>query len=121
MTLGENAEAEKRLKQILQKHWSEDSIQLYGQLKTAKPSKQLQFAESFLSEHPDNAVLKLSLARLSASIEQWGQAKDYVEHSLSIQPSVEAYQLLAEIHEQLNNPNTAKQNLQLGIELATTQ
>ncbi len=121
VALGESVDAEKILKHQLGKTWNESLIKLYGTITTEHPARQLAFAESFLNEHKNSAALQLSLAQLAMANQLTGKAREYLEHSLHIKPSVEAYQLMADINEQLNDANSAKHNLKLGLKLAASQ
>ena len=118
---GEFDEAEKQIRQHLQQEWSDELIKLYGSFTAKKPDKQLAYAESLLPHHKNSAALQLTLARLALHNQLTGKAKDYVQASLQLAPTVEAYQLMADIHDRLNDTNSAKQNLRLGLTLATSQ
>ena len=121
LNIGETRDVEKLIKYQLRDTWDEKLVRLYGQIKTSHPAKQLAFLEGFLPKHKDSAALQLSLSQLAVSSQLTGKAKDYLEHSLQIAPSVEAYKLLAEINEELHDENTAKHHLKLGLELAASQ
>src|SRR4030095_1251298 len=73
----------------------------YGEVETDDPFKVLERAETWLPEHPEDAALLLSCARLAARGELYGKARTYLETSISIKPRLEDYQLLGSLMEQL--------------------
>jgi len=82
LLLGEAKQTEARLARYLNKRWDQELVELYGMV-PADAVKQLTRAESWLPEHPEDAVLLRALGRLSARAELWGKARDYFEKSLS--------------------------------------
>jgi HemY protein len=67
----------------------------------------LELAEQWLPAHPQSAALQLSCARLSLHAELYGKARSYLEASLALEPRLEAYQLLADLFEQLGERERA--------------
>jgi len=114
------AEAENLLRQALKKCWNSQLAYLYGTLTTSHPKTQLSFIESFLSTHPDDAILWLSAAKICLSNQLWGKARDYLESSLSLAPLPETYALLGQLMEQLNLREKSDQYYKQGL-LAATQ
>lgn len=121
VAIGEFEVAEKIIRQQLAKRWDEVLIEIYGQLKTKNSAQQLTYVESFLTDHKSSAALQLALARLAISNNLIGRAKECAEYSLKIKPSVDAYLLMADISEQLNDPNTARHHLKLGLKLTVAK
>lgn len=118
LALGQDAEAEKLLQAALKKQWHEGLIRLYSQIKTADSSKQLSFLEQLLESDSHNAVVLVAVARACLHDELWGKAKAYLQKSLDSQPTIEAYQLLAEVCEAHDEAPQAHQYLQAGLALA---
>ena len=58
------------------------------------------------------AVLLLALGRLCAQQQLWGKAQSYLEASLSVTPSRDAYTALAQLFQQTQNHDLATQNYQ---------
>jgi hypothetical protein len=53
------------------------------------PARQLQTAEGWLKDHPQDASLLLTLGRLSLQNRLWGKARDYLESSLRMERNPE--------------------------------
>ncbi|HEB63370.1 MAG TPA: tetratricopeptide repeat protein [Gammaproteobacteria bacterium] len=85
-------EAETLLRKSLRKHWSESLIYAYGFVEGANPEKQLKYAESWLSKHPDDATLFLTLGRLCLKTKSPEQALKYFHSSLKVDERPETYQ-----------------------------
>ena len=75
----------KRINQSLKNYWDADLVKLYGLLLTENPIKQLARAESWLKNYPNQAVLFLTLGRLSLRCQLWGKARHYFEESLRLE------------------------------------
>ncbi|MEH6562195.1 MAG: heme biosynthesis HemY N-terminal domain-containing protein [Marinobacter sp.] len=88
--LGDEAQTETLLRKVLQNHWSDDLVNLYGRIEGRKPGEQLLTAEQWLKDRPNNAELLLALGRLSLRNELWGKAREYFETSLRLRRSREA-------------------------------
>ncbi len=95
--------AEHLLQTALKKRWDPRLVQCYGRVKTQKPLKQLALAKTWLKSHGDDPDLLLCLGRLSARHALWGQAKDYLQASISAGGDAEAHYELAKVLEQLGN------------------
>ncbi len=104
---GESDIAEKQLRELLNAQWDEAAVYAYGELETSDPLQTLERAESWLPSHAEDAVLLLTCARLSVRAELYGKARSYLETSIAIRPRLEAYQLLADLMEQLGDRDRA--------------
>lgn len=87
-SLGDEAEAESVLRNSLVRDYSDELVELYGRLAGSDASRQLLVAEQLLKERPSNAMLLLSLGRLSLRNRLWGKAREYFEASLKQSPTV---------------------------------
>ncbi len=116
--LAQDDEAEALLRGALKKHWDERLVELYGRLQS-NVRHQLATAEGWLREHERNPVLLLSLGRLAMRNSLWGKAREYLEASIGSAPSVEAYQLLGSLAEQLNDNGLMTYCYRKGMLLAT--
>ena len=67
--------AEPLIRNALRKYWSEPLVRYYGLLKSPDPKAQLNYAETWLSNHENNAVLLLTLGRLCLRNGLWGKAR----------------------------------------------
>ena len=115
----DTSDCEQLLRRTLNKKWIEALIRLYGLVEGTNIVKQIQFAESLLSAHSSEAVLLLTLGRLCKSNSLWGKARSYLQDSIAVQPSAEAYQELALLLEQQGEHTVAGTYFQKGLALAT--
>lgn len=99
--------AVKLLELAINKQWSTVLIELYGRTITSTTAEQIQFAEKWLPEHPEDATLLLTLGRLCAREKLWGKAKDYLQQSININPQRQTYFELAGVQEALGNIQAA--------------
>lgn len=88
---GSSAAAEKVILRALKQQWDARLVDLYGRVEGDDPGKQLANAESWLTEHPDDADLLRCLGRLAAREQLWSQARDYFERSAAARSSAETY------------------------------
>lgn len=101
LAAGSPDQAEQFLRTRLSKHWDERLVRLYGQVESTDVHKQLDVAKGWQKKHAESAALKLTLARLSMYNQHWGKAVDYLEESLALQPSAEAYAELSRLLQHL--------------------
>lgn len=99
LPLGEQERALELVKEGLKRHWHSALILLYGLAQEADAVKQLETAESWLSDNGRSAELLLTLGRLSIYNQLWGKARDYLSESIAVSPSIEAYQVLGDLYE----------------------
>jgi HemY protein len=107
MTCDDQGSAEEVLRESIQRAWDENTVLTYGEVESDEPFQVLERAESWLPEHPEDAALLLTCARLAARAELYGKARTYLETSIAIRPRLEAYQLLASLMEQLGERERA--------------
>lgn len=99
LSIGEQDRAIELIKEGLKRHWHAQLILLYGMTEENDLVKQLETAESWLSDNGRSAELLLTLGRLSIKNQLWGKARDYLNESISVAPSTDAYQVLGELFE----------------------
>lgn len=80
--IGNDQEAEKHLRWVLNREWRPEMAQLYGCLTGADANAQLTVADGWQKEYGDNADLLTCLGRLCLRNEVWGRARQYFEKSL---------------------------------------
>jgi HemY protein len=112
-------EAETLLRKALGHHWDPRLVALYGELEGASPAVLLGRAEAWLTMHPDDMQLLLTLGRLGYRAELWGKARAYLEAAIARQPSTIAHRLLADVYDRLDEPALAHRQRALGLEFAT--
>jgi HemY protein len=91
---------------------------VYGELETSEPLQTLERAESWLPAHSEDPTLLLTCAQLSLRAELYGKARSYLETSIAIRPRLEAYQLLADLMEQLGDRDQAVRALSEALTFA---
>ncbi len=91
-----NDDAETILKITLRKILDPKLLDIYATLESTNPIKQLERAEKWLRSYSRNASLLLCLGKICRKQKLWGKTKDYLEASIKIQPTKEAYTELAE-------------------------
>ncbi|WP_019528429.1 heme biosynthesis HemY N-terminal domain-containing protein [Dasania marina] len=107
--VGDEAAAEKLLRDQLNREWLPALVDAYGVVKGVDSNKQLLHAEQWLKERNNDARLLLCLGRLSLRNQLWGKAREYFESSNKLLASSEACaelgRLLASLgkHEQSNH------------------
>lgn len=115
--LGADGEAEALLRKAIKLNYDVRLVRLYGLLRAAQPLKQLQTAESWLTQQPKDQVLLLSLGRLCLRCELWGKARDYFEAALILGADAETCAELARLLASLGDVGRSNQLLQQGLEL----
>lgn len=118
---GAGEEIEDELRRALGEEWDETLLVLYGCIELSDREKQLQHAESWLGPHPNDAVLFTVLGKLAIRNKLWTKAKDYLEKSLAVEPSVEAYQLLGDVLHRQNDFAAACHYYRSGLMFASRE
>lgn len=94
---GAGAEVEEGLRLALGQDWNETLLVLYGCIQMADTEKQIKSAEAWLAPHPDDPVLLRTLGKLCLRNGQTEKARDYLQRSLDLEPSVEAFKLMGDL------------------------
>ncbi len=101
LQVGAPAEAVDLLEGTLKARWSDVLVRRYSLLslkqEDARAVQQLQQAERWLAERPEDAVLLLATARLALRAALWGKARDYLERCVRLSGDAEAYAELARL------------------------
>ena len=113
--LAEQDEGEPELRQILGFHWSQDLIRQYGCLKGKDSNRQLLFAKDQLKQRPNDAMLLLTLGRLSLLNEQFDEALNYFEASLNQESHIETRSELSRLYLAKNETEKALNMLKIGL------
>lgn len=115
-------EAEKLLKPLFKKTPDTEIIQLYGDTKSSYPEKQLTFLEAWQKTQNNNSSeVYLALGKLAYYAKLWGKAKKFLEQSLQVKESSEAFWFMAKTLEELNDEQHAEECYRLGLEFSTNQ
>jgi HemY protein len=118
MACGDHDAAEVALRECINKQWNEAAVLSYGELETDEPLKTLDRAEAWLQEHGEDAALLYTCAQLATRAELYGKARSFLETSIAIRPRLEAYQLLADLMEQLGERERSIKALNDALALA---
>ncbi|MES3007261.1 MAG: hypothetical protein V4751_05770 [Pseudomonadota bacterium] len=106
--IGAGAEAVAVIESSLERQWNDLLVRRYALLSlgldTQGAAKQLQRAETWLQTKPQDAVLLLTVGRLSLRNQLWGKARDYFERSLKLVPDTEVFAELARLLQNLHEP-----------------
>ncbi len=113
----EYAKAKKIIEQSLGQAWDDQLAALYGDIEFDNDIAALKQTEHWLAAHPDSPELLVTTARLCMNNALWGKARSLLQQSLAIRPSARGYQALAELHDQLNETEAAKQAYEEGFRL----
>ncbi len=121
MALGDHSYAQKIIENNLDGQLDPALLRLYADCHSGNVSWQIQHAEKWLIKYPNNAELLLALGKLCAYGELWGKAQNYLEASLSIEPSYPAHLALAQLKEQLGEQASANEHYRQGLQFALKQ
>lgn len=110
-------DAEALLREAIGRRWSAKLVVGYGMLGRGNAAAQLAAAESWLAGHGDDPHLLLTLGRLAKRCQQTAKARDYLERSIQLMPTPDAYQELGELLESLHELTYAGQCFHAGLRL----
>lgn len=119
MACADSATAEKELRTLLSEQWDEAAVAAYGELDTGEPLRALDYLEGSLRTHSEDPTLLLACARQAIRAELYGKARSYLETSIAIRPRLDAYQMLAQLLEQLGERDRALKAMSEALALAT--
>lgn len=81
----------------------------------------LKSGEEWLKQRPRDHLLLLALGRLALCQQLWGKAQNYLEASLSIQPTLIAHAELVRLFQAIGKEDLAAQHYRDSLELAVAQ
>ena len=117
---GNSGQAQRIIEDSLDAAWDSELVALYAECAEGAVSA-IERAESWLTQHPGDAALLLTLGRLCAQQALWGKAQSYLEASLSLEPGYPAHLSLAQLHERLGNADAAQRHYRQSLELAVAE
>ncbi|MBI4755056.1 MAG: heme biosynthesis protein HemY [Betaproteobacteria bacterium] len=118
--LGDNGDclgAQRVIERTLEAQWDPSLALLYGECEGGEVRERISRAEKWLEQHPADAGLLITLARLCMQSRLWGKAQSYLEASLSVQPTRRAHLALARLFEQLEQPAEADAHYRAGASM----
>lgn len=107
---GESDAAQALIEEALDDEWDSALISLYGLCNGRDALGRIARAENWLSSHPRDSALLLTLGRLCLQKQLWGKAQSYFEASLSLSPSRAAHLELAQLLDQLSQSEAANRH-----------
>ena len=108
-------------RQDLDRQWDPALIAAYADCRPADPSRQLETAERWLTQHSDDATLLCALGRLCERAQLWGKAQTYFEASLALDDHWRARVLLGNMLARLGRDDEANAHLAAGLGLALAE
>ncbi|MBI5657957.1 MAG: heme biosynthesis protein HemY [Nitrosomonadales bacterium] len=115
--LGDRETARQILTDSLDEQWDGDLVALYGDCFAGEAVRQIEQAERWLRQHPDDAGLLLALGKLCLHQGLWGKAQNYLDASISVNPTRAAFTALGQLSEKLQKPDEAFRYFQKAMEL----
>lgn len=118
---GAGAKVEGGLARALSTTWNQTLVVLYGNVQSIDVARQLETAEQWLPMHPRDAVFLTVLGKLSIKCGDTQKAVTYLTKSLSIEPTVPAYQLFGDLLFAQGDKDRASECYKQGLELASSE
>lgn len=109
LRLNAHEHAESLLRQTLKNGLHDELLELYGRAQAKDAARQLQQAESWLKQAPNNPILLRALGRLSLRNQLWGKARDYFESSLRLHRQAHTCAELARLFSHLGDTQRSNQ------------
>ena len=121
LVLGGDREAAEIIVRCLERGWDSQLTTLYAQCRTPEPTRQLETAEHWLSQHSEDATLLYALGRMCERESLWGKAQTYFEASLALDNHWRVHVALGELHGRLGRDNQANAHLATALKLALAE
>lgn len=112
-------ELEGLVSKAIKRSWDKNLVNLYGQLLTTDPKRQLSNADGWVKQYGNQAILLLMLGRVCMRCQLWGKARGYLEESIKLEPTADAYLEYGRLLEQLSELTNAVQSYKNGLMLVT--
>jgi HemY protein len=109
------AQAQQLLTESLNAQWDSELVTLFGDCQAGDVVAQIEQAEKWLKLHRDDAGLLLALGKLCLAQKLWGKAQNYLDASISLQPSHGAYTTLGQLAERLGRLDEAARHYQCAM------
>jgi HemY protein len=118
---GAGAKIEGGLARALSTTWDQTLVVLYGNVPSNDVAKQLETAEQWLPMHPRDPIFLAILGKLSMKCGDNQKATTYLTKSLSIEPTVSAYQHFGDLLFAQGDKDRASECYKQGLELASSE
>ena len=113
---GDSSTPEKLISSALKSNYSDELVNIYGDLNSAKPAKQLRKIEGWLLARPENAELHLAAGRFAFADKNFDAAKKHLQTAISLGHLPQAYSVLGEVFEASNDSGKALQLYRAGMQ-----
>ncbi len=113
--------AERVVRKAIKKNWNSELAGLYGKTRADNWRSQIALASSWLTDHPQDANVNLTLARLNLAHEQLDKARVYYNMAIELGASEEAYLELGRFYEEEGNHKSALAYYKRGIEASINE
>lgn len=115
---GREGEAERVLLGWLRHRWDDRLVTAWGRLGAVNGERVFAQTERWLKERPQDVRLLEAAGRQAMAGELWGRARSYLEAAAARSSRAEVQLLLAELYEQIGEPERARQAYRrvLGLE-----
>ncbi len=117
MAVGAHDDARRCIERQLERAWDADLADLYGRGDGDDAIARIARAEAWLTRHPQEASLLVTLGRLCMRCQLWGKAQSYLEASLSVAASREAHLELARMADALGRETDANRHYRVAAQL----
>jgi HemY protein len=111
----QSIEAEELIYKTLKKSWDARLARLYGTIILPNTKIQLTHAESLLKRYGKQAMLLLTLGKISVQCQLWGKARTYFEESLHLEANQETYMEYGKLLEHLGDLPGAMNSYREGL------
>lgn len=118
---GAGIEIETALRKDLEKNWNETLVVLYGCIQSDNPKRQLAKAESWVSQHPGDAILLRMIGKLCIRVNNQAKAETYLQSSVDIEPSVDAFLFLGDVLSETDQKDRALKCYRNGLLFASEE
>jgi len=121
LQLGGDREAGEIVARSLEREWSSELVELYGDCRLPDATRQIQQAERWLNGHNQDAVLLRALGTLCERQQLWGKAQTYLEASLAVENHWRTHLALGDMLGRLGKSDEANTHLVAALKLATEE
>ncbi len=110
--------AEAEIAKALKQEWDDELVTIYGRMEPSNESAHLKQIEAWLASRPEDPILLLAAGRACVRCELWGKARSYLESSIAIRPTPEAYRELGQLMLKLDERDAATSAFAKGLTLS---
>jgi HemY protein len=118
---GAGAKIEGAMARALSTTWDQTLVVLFGNIQSIDVAQQLETAEQWLPMHPRDAVFLTVLGKLCVKCSDTQKAGSYLTKSISIEPTVPAYQIMGDLLFAQGDKDKASECYKQGLELASSE